>query len=513
MELRTYVRILRKNWWLIIIFVLLGAGGATAYNLTSTPQYESDVTFYVSTPTDAAGGNAFQANQYAVAKIESYSKLVTSDLLADRIISTTGLDLSPGAVASKLSASSDLNTVLITVTVRDALPERSLQIAEAVATEFGPLIDSLDNRTSESGVQGSAVRLVVTSGPTLNDGPVSPKERTNLALGLLAGLILGLLVATLRGLADTTVRSLDGLRDATGLPVLGAVGLDSGARKSPVLLGDQLRSIRAEAYRQLRTNLQFMDVDKPVQILVVTSSVASEGKSSTAVNLAIVSAETGRRVLLIEADLRRPRAADYLGLERAVGLSNVLAGQVAVRDVLQPWGSDGLMVLPSGSVPPNPSEMLGSQNMVNLLADLRTMFDLVIIDTPPLLPVTDGAVAATLADGVLVVVRYGKTTRNQVSSSLYSLEAVDARILGCVLSMVPRKGAAATGYDGYGYYEDDPKKRAVPLEPLITPSTAVPTDAPTQTAGTTTTPGGPSARGGRPGTGSDARHAAGSTRS
>ncbi len=469
MDLRTYLRIIRKNWWLLVIFVLLGLGGATAFNVTSTPQYESSVTFYVSTPTDAAGGNAFQANQYAVAKIESYNKLVTSDLLANRIVNRTGLDLSPAAVAGKLSASSDLNTVLITIKVLDSSQERALLLAQAVATEFGPLIDELDNRTNESGVRGSTVKLVVTSGPTAGDGPVSPKELTNLALGFLAGLALGLVVATLRGLSDTTMRSLDALREASGLPVLGAVGLDSGARKSPVLLGDQLRSIRAEAYRQLRTNLQFMDVDKPVQVLVVTSSVASEGKSSSAVNLAVVAAETGRRVLLIEADMRRPRAADYLGLERAVGLSNILAGQVSVHDVMQPWGTDGLMVLPSGSVPPNPSEMLGSQNMVNLLTEMRTMFDLVVIDTPPLLPVTDGAVASTLADGVLVVVRYGKTTRHQINAALYSLEAVDARVLGCVFSMMPRKGAGESGYDGYGYYEDDPKKRAVPLEPLVLP--------------------------------------------
>jgi capsular exopolysaccharide synthesis family protein len=474
MDLRSYLRIIRKNWWIILLLALLGVGGATAYNMTSTPQYESAVTFYVSTPTDAAGGNAFQANQYAVAKIESYNKLVRSDALADRLIRRTGLDLTAPQVAGMLSASSDLNTVLLTITVRNSSPDQSLQVARAVAQEFGPLIDELDNRTSEEGVQGSAVKMVVTSGPTLNPDPVSPQTRINLALGLLAGLALGFVLATIRGLTDTTLRSTDALREATDLPVLGAVGLDGGARKSPVLTGDQVRSVRAENYRQIRTNLQFMDLDKPVHVLVVTSSVAGEGKSSTAVNLAIVSAETGRRVLLIEADLRRPRAAAYLGLEGAVGLSNVLAGQVEVREVLQPWGTDGLMVLPSGSVPPNPSEMLGSQNMVNLLAELRTTFDLIIIDTPPLLPVTDGAVAATQADGVVVVVRYGKTTRNQVSSSLYSLEAVDARVLGCVLSMVPRKGDAASGYEGYGSYEDDPDKRAAPLEPAASPGALLP---------------------------------------
>ncbi len=473
MDLRAYLRILRKNWWLVVACVLLGAGGAAAYNATTPRQYESDVTFYVSTPTDAAGGNAFQANQYAVAKIESYSNLVTSDALADRIIARAGLGLSPAQVASKLSADSDLNTVLVTVTVRDSDPGRSLQIAEAVAAEFGPLIDGLDNRTSESGVQNSTVKLVVTSGPSLKAGAVSPQVRTNISLGILAGLLVGLIVATLRGISDTTLRSIDALRAASGVPVLGAVGLDPAARRTPVLIGDQLRSIRAENYRQIRTNLQFSDVDKPVQVLIVTSSMAGEGKSSAAVNLAIVAAETGRKVLLVEADLRRPRAADYLGLESAVGLSNVLAGQVAVQDILQPWGTDGLQVLPSGSVPPNPSEMLGSQAMVNLLAELRTLFDLVIIDTPPLLPVTDAAVAATLADGVVVVVRFGKTTRNQLTASLYSLEAVDARILGCVLSMVPRKGAAATGYESFSYEEDDPTKRAAPLAPMATPRAAV----------------------------------------
>jgi capsular exopolysaccharide synthesis family protein len=219
-----------------------------------------------------------------------------------------------------------------------------------------------------------------------------------------------------------------------------------------------MRSVRAESYRQIRTNLQFMDLENPVQVLVVASSLAGEGKSTTATNLAMITAETGRRVLLIEADMRRPRVSDYLGLERAIGLSNVLVGQVAVTDVMQPWGTDGLMVLPCGSIPPNPSELLGSHQMVDLIDELRGMFDLIVIDTPPLLPVTDAAVASTRADGVIVVVRYGKTSRNHLNTTLQSLDAVDARILGCVLSMVPRKGSDS-GYEGYAYYNDEPKKR------------------------------------------------------
>lgn len=467
MDLQGYLRVLRKNWWIILIATILGAGAGVLMNLQATPKYQSSVTFYVSTPSDQAGTSAYQANQYALAKIESYSQLLTSDRLATMIKDKTALELSPQAIAGEISASSDLNTVLLTATVTDPSPIRALQISTAISTEFGALVDELDNRTTQD-VTGSTVVLNVTSGPTVGNKPVSPKTTTNIALGLIAGLIIGVALAILRGLLDTTVRSLDSLRAVTGVPALGSIGLDSSARRSPVLLGEQLRSVRAESYRQIRTNLQFMDVDNPVQVLVVTSSIASEGKSSTATNLAIVSAETGRKVLIIEADLRRPRVADYLGLERAVGLSNVLAGQVVVQDVLQPWGQDGLMVLPCGSIPPNPSELLGSHNMVELLAELRTMFDFIIIDTPPLLPVTDAAVAATRADGVLLVVRYGKTTRNQINGSLRSLETVDARILGCAMSMMPKQGSDTDGYDGYGYYEDDPKKHpSADLPPLL----------------------------------------------
>lgn len=458
MDLASYWRIVRKNWWLILICAVLGMGAGAMLNYRTTPQYASTVTFYVSTPTDAAGGNAYQANQYALAKIESYVGLLTSDRLATMVVDKGGIDLTPDQVSKEITAQSDLNTVLLTATVIDESPSRSLAIATAISTEFGTYIDQLDNRTTKEGAQGSTVKLNVVDGPTLKADPVSPRIRTNLALGLGAGLAIGVLLALLRGLADTTVRSIDQLRSITGLPALGAITNDATVKRTPVLTADQMRSIRAEGYRQIRTNLQFMDIDNPVQVLVVTSSMSGEGKSTTAANLALVSAESGRKVVLIEADLRRPRISEYLGLEGAVGLTNVLAGQVKVSEVLQPYGADGLTVLPAGSTPPNPSELLGSHNMVDLLDELRASFDLIILDTPPLLPVTDAAVAAVNADGVVVVVRYGKTTKTQITAALHSLDAVDARILGCVLSMVPSKGGEE--YGRYGYYEAETGRRS-----------------------------------------------------
>jgi capsular exopolysaccharide synthesis family protein len=154
-------------------------------------------------------------------------------------------------------------------------------------------------------------------------------------------------------------------------------------------------------------------------------------------------------VVIVDADLRRPRVAEYLNVEGAVGLTNVLAGQTTVDDALQQWGSSGVFVLAAGSIPPNPSELLGSRNMEALLASLRMGFDIVIVDTPPLLPVTDGAVVATLVDGTVLVFRCGKTTAAQARSAAEALAAVDARVLGCVLNLTPRKNAGTYAYYDY----------------------------------------------------------------
>ncbi|GGL87342.1 polysaccharide biosynthesis tyrosine autokinase [Nakamurella endophytica] len=462
MDFRWYVRAIRKSWWVVALCTLLGVGGAIGLNETATRLYASSVTFYVSTPTDAAGGNAYQANLYALARIATYTKLLKSQELAELVVEDAGLDIPATKVASEITPSSDAETVIFTATVIDTSPQRSLAIATSVAKEFGPLVDRLDNRRSSTGPSGATVALNVTSDPTLNPVPVSPRTSRNLMLGIGSGLVLGILLALLRALLDTSIRSLATLREVTGLPALGTLYYDASAKRTPILVGPAVRSVRAEAFRQLRTNLQFVDVDNPVHVLVVTSSLPNEGKSTTAANLAILYAETGRRVLLIEGDMRKGRVAEYLGLERAVGLSDVLAGNADVRDVLQTWNADGLTVLLGGSVPPNPSELLGSHNMAMLLGQLRGMFDVIVIDTPPLLPVTDAAVAATLADGVLLVVRQGRTSRTQVAASVRSLQAVDARILGAVLSMV-RKRSDDT--KAYGYYAEATKGPEEPPGP------------------------------------------------
>lgn len=454
MDFAGYLRALRNGWWLILLLAVVGGGFATLYNRQATREYQSSVTFYISATPTGTSTNTLQANQLALDKVASYSELMGSELLANMVLERSGLTMTPAAVSNRVSVSSPLNTSLIDVKVVDSSPERSKVIADALAVEFGVLVDQVDNSGGAPGDARTAVVDVhVVTGPTLNPYPVSPRERLNLVIGVGGGLAIGVVLALLRVVLDTTVRDVESLRALTGMTVLGALTFDAAAKKSPVLVGDQTRSVRAESYRQLRTSLQFMSVENPVQVLVVTSAVSGEGKSTTASNLAIVYAESGRRVLLIEADMRRGRLDDYLGVEGTVGLSDVLIGDVKLDDVLQEWGSDGLMVLAGGTTPPNPSELLGSHRMTDLLAELRERFDTIIVDCPPLLPVTDAAVASTWADGTIVAVRHGRTSASRIKQAVGVLDAVDARVLGLVLSMHQAGFAKSRGYGSYDAYD------------------------------------------------------------
>jgi capsular exopolysaccharide synthesis family protein len=227
---------------------------------------------------------------------------------------------------------------------------------------------------------------------------------------------------------------------------------DAKAPKRPLIVQDDPRSPRAEAFRTLRTNLQFVDAgDGGSRSFVITSAMESEGKSSTASNLAIALDNAGHKVIVVDADLRRPKLAQYMGLEGAVGLTDLLIGRADIEDAVQQWGRGGLHVLPAGSIPPNPSELLGSAAMQSLIQRLENEFDYVLFDAPPLLPVTDAAVLSKSAGGAILVVAAGKTHRSQLSAAVTTLENVGARLFGFVLTMLPAQGPHAYGYQQYGY--------------------------------------------------------------
>lgn len=425
--------------------------------MLAVPQYATSVTFFVTTPSQGLA-DAYQGGLFSQQRVTSYANLLAGDRLATSIAADPSFGLTPREVQERIEARVVPDTVLLEATVTDASKTRSQELADALATNFRELIEAIE---TPPGRDAATVKVDVVAGPTLDETPVSPKPVRNLVLAALLGLLVGVGAAVLREALDSTVKSAEELREVTDAPTLAVIPFDAKAADAP-LLTEAASCSRSESLRHLRTNLQFTNVDGPVRTLVVTSAVPNEGKSTTAVNTAITFAQADKRVLLIDADLRRPRVAEYLDLEGAVGLSNVLAGQVGVADVVQRWGRHQLWVLPSGSVPPNPSELLGSKAMAQLLALQLEHYDLIVIDTPPLVPVTDAAVLAAMADGAVMVARSGGTSAVQIRTGLARLRAVDARVLGCVLNMQATK--ADKGY--YTYYgpQQDGKHRTKPRD-------------------------------------------------
>ena len=464
MELRDYVRVLRKQWRLIVLCVLLAAGAAALATMQATPQYQSEVTFFVSTPTEDVS-TTFAGGVFSQQRVRSYADIVAGPATAQSVA-----DALPGVEAAdivdRVSAAVVPDTVLLEATVTDASPVRAQQIAQGLADRFPEVVTALERPASGG---ASPIKVSVVERPALPTDPVSPRPARNLALALVLGLLLGIGLAVLRETLDNTVKNPDDILDATGAATLAVIAYDPQTGKRPLIVSDSPRSVRSEAFRQLRTNLQFVQVDGPLRSLVLTSSVPKEGKSTTACNLAISMAQAGVRVCLIEGDLRRPRVADYLGIEGAVGLTDVLIGRVRLEDALQPWGDGLLELLPSGPLPPNPSELLSSRGMGELMKALEERFDLVLVDAPPLLPVTDGAILATLTDGAVLCVHARKTRKEQLEQALSALRAVDAKVLGVVLTMVPTKGPDAyQGYgSGYGSYQSDKRKPQMSTEDAV----------------------------------------------
>jgi len=445
-ELRDYLRIVRRRWTLIAACLLLTLAAAAAITLRATPQYSATAQLFISTPR-TEGIDVYQGSLFSQERVASYADLIKGEDLAQRVVDRLSLDESAGDLSEQISSVVVPETVLLEVTVTDPVPARAKGLAAGVADEFTKFVLELE---TAPGQRTSPIKATIVDSPTLPTSPVSPQPLRSLGLAAVLGMLLGVGLAILRETLDTTIKSAQDVVEATGISLLGHVSYDSRATKQPLVTQLDSHAPRVEAFRMLRTNLQFVDVDQQSKVFVVTSAVPAEGKSTTAINLAITLAQADQKVLLVEGDLRRPKVSEYLRLEPTVGLTTVLIGRIGIEDAIQPWGTDGLHTMTSGAVPPNPAELLQSRAMEATMTKLRGEYDVVLIDAPPLLPVTDAAVLATQSDGAILVIRHGQTTKDQAHDARQRLESVGAKVVGAVLNMTPTRGASGYGY-GYGY--------------------------------------------------------------
>lgn len=460
MEIADYLRLLVRRLPLILVMGFVCGTIGLLYAAAQTSVYASTAQMFVAV---RAGGDSAadlqQGNTFTTQRMTSYTKIATSPLVTEEVVRDLNLNLSPSELAQRLEAVSPVDTVLISLTVRDANAANAALIANTAAKELGRLIEDIERGAS---ADTSPVNVTITTPATAGSRPVAPSYPRSIVLGLMFGLVAGALGAVVREITDNSVRTSEGLEKASSSPVLGRIGLDRQRRKGP-REPDPLHEAdpRAEAYRQLRTNLTFINVDRPLKSIVVTSATAAEGKTTTTINLAMMLAQSGAKVCLLDADMRRPSVAAALGVPNDVGLTTVLVGRVSLEQAIQRTG--GIWVLASGAIPPNPSELLGTDSMRSLIDRLEERFDYVLIDTPPLLPVTDAAVLSACVDGSVLVVRSGKTTTEQVRSASAILVGAKGRVLGTVLNMV--KGKAGSTYGDYYDYRPlnespEPKQRA-----------------------------------------------------
>lgn len=446
MDLRSYLSILRDRWVLVVSFALLGTLITGAATLAISPTYEATSQIFVSVQTqDGSTQGLAQGSAYSQNQVAGFTDLATSPLVLEPVIQERGMDTTADALAGQVTAEARLNTSLIDIITVSGDPAEAAAISNAVAASMIVVLPELQ-RPLDAPV--SPVRITQTREAVTPETQASPDALLNLGAGLIVGLMVGVGVAVLKTTLDTRVRTEGDLNAITDRAILGSVGFDSTTPADPLAIVSQPLSHRAEAVRRLRTNLQFINAPSKPRSIVVTSSLPGEGKSTTAANLALAMADAGVRVVLIDGDLRRPTLAKVLGVEGGVGLTTVLIGRAELQDVIQPYGETSLDIIAAGEIPPNPSELLGSRQMHTALTELEELYDMVIIDSAPLLPVTDGALLAKLADGALLVVGADSAHRQQVVDALGALAKVDARVLGLVLNR-----RSASKRDSYTYYE------------------------------------------------------------
>jgi capsular exopolysaccharide synthesis family protein len=355
-----------------------------------------------------------------------------------------------------------------------AAPVNSAQRAEleeqrqTISSQVQPQLTPLQSR--ESSFRGQLEQLEATQNLSTTGGvevltpaeepesPVSPNTGSNLVVGGLIGLLGGIALALARDHLDDAVASKDQAEDVTRVPTLGLIpkGL-KGSAAIDLISVTEPTSPATEAYRSLRTSVKFLSVDASVKSILVTSAAASEGKTVTAANLAVVLAQRGDRVLLVGADFRRPRVHRLFGAPQSPGLTTVLLGDSSATSAVYVVEEvPGLHVMAPGSPPPNPAELLDSSRTRELLAVIADEYDSVIIDAPPVLPVTDAQILAGMADGVLLVVAYRETSRRDLARAIELLGQVEAPLVGTVLNLVP----ANEGYAGQSYRDDAYRSRS-----------------------------------------------------
>jgi len=449
MTLHEYVTTLRRHWIVIGVAAFLGALVAYGYAQTLPEQFRSKASVIVLPDRGENTTELVQGSNYVQSLVQSYAVVAASPYVLDAVIDDFNLETTASELARRVTIDAPLNTMILDISVVDEDPEHARVTADAIATE---LSDAVAELSPEGADDRPAVRLETISPGKPPGAPIAPSMRLYAMLGAAAGLALGVGYALVRRLSGVRILDTEDVASFTDVPVIGEIPTaPRGATVANALLGNPDGRL-AESFRTLAANFRFVDMDNSINVILIASGSPGEGKSSVAVGLSVALSESGHSVLLIDADLRRPTIADLTQLEGAVGLTNVIVGDLPLADATQPWGHGKLHVLTSGAASPNPGRLIASGQLRKVVDNARTGYDFVVVDSAPLLTVSDPLWLAPLVDGVVVTARAGATRRRALTSTLASVDSTHTTILGIVLNRVKNSEQSA-------YYEDEAHAR------------------------------------------------------
>jgi capsular exopolysaccharide synthesis family protein len=448
MELRGYIDLLRRRWWILLLGPVVAGISAFVLSDSITPTYQSVATLLVN-QTQVPGVVQYNDVLTSERLTNTYAELVEREPIFEAVKSRLGLSIDGEQIGKKINVSTVRNTQLLRVTVRDHNPVLAANIANTAAQAF------IDDNAAQLSRPGT---VSIAEGAVVPGSPVSPNITVNTILAAFLGLAIAGAVVALQEYLDDTVKTSEDIEAIAGALTLGTVGRFSPKRSKstprPALSSIDVTE-SAEAYRQLRTNVHFARLAGELRTILVASANPQEGKSTSVANLAVVLAQAGQRVVAVDTDLRRPALHGIFRVSNSYGLTGLLLNEIDDPEVaLLPSGVPNLMLLPSGPLPPNPSELLTSPAMERIVDALREKADYVIFDSPPLLAVTDASILAARTDGAILIAERGRTRMDALRRAHETLLRANARVLGVVINKAKRRDAG--GYGRYSYYQAKP---------------------------------------------------------
>ena len=507
-DLRSTLHMLRRRRWIIVLAGVVGAAVAVSMALVTTPIYNAAVELEIEPPTSSSFANlSGQRDLFSEQELDTQVRVLASEQVAERVVENLALSDSPGRLLGQLSVAPIGETRVLVVAVRDVDPERAAELAEGFANAYlewrredavarllettatlrsrqatlTDRLDQLDALIAASDEAGQApfleeraqvlqslasieTQLAVFSdeeafvrggGSILRHAaipsqPIEPRPVRSLVLGLMFGVGAGVLLAIVRERLDDSISDEAAVASATaGRPVLAQVPWHEEADEDRLVALVAPAAPASEAFRTLRTNLRFAAGGTAFRSVIFTSALEAEGKTTVAANYAIAAARAGYSTVLIDADMRQPRLHAMLSLDRTTGLSRLITQQIELDAARHPTSVPGLEIITAGPTPPNPAELLGSQGMLEVLAELQAEFDLIVMDAPPVLPVADALELSSVVDATLLVVHALESKRRPVGAAAARLHRIGAHFVGTVLTAVDPRDQDVYAYGAY----------------------------------------------------------------